>query len=320
MSIIRTFHDKDHPFTMLSNEVLHTNSLSNAARGLWAHCMRRPDDWTFYITEIIANGKDKKTAIYSQLRELIAEGYVLRFQIKKQLPNKKIVFDRIEYVFFEFKITPERKTACLEELKLSFPHSGFLEAEVLDTENVPLLILNNTNTDNKNIIAKPEVPTPEESPTPAAQAICPAGGNNNSSSYECLANCNDLSSTQKKKLSKHSEPLVRESVRYCYHPTTQVEGGPLGRFKLLQYVIKNFDDYKETLANLDKPQDKKQSKQEILLGRFKRGQVYNGLEFLTDDSGASFLHPSGHVYGIKWTELGFNEKWLQLLKKLRIEI
>ncbi len=163
-----------------------------------------------------------------------------------------------------------------------------------------------------NIIANPEPP-----PLPAE--AMPAGGNNNKFIYKCLSLAIDLSDRQKAELTKkHTEPAVAAAVKYCYHPTTKIEGGPVGRLKLLLYFLKNPDLFKDKMLTIDDPVEKKSTK-ETILGRFKHGQMYNGFEFLVDDKGIGFLKPGMvHVYSVYWGP-NFNNEFLQLINKLGIK-
>jgi len=83
MSIIRISHDKNNPYVMLNKNPLEDNSLSWAAKGLWAYLMSRPDNWNVSVSHLstIYHGKGGgEKAIYSLLNELIEAGYCERNQ------------------------------------------------------------------------------------------------------------------------------------------------------------------------------------------------------------------------------------------------
>lgn len=167
MAIIRTFHDKENPYTTLNNQALFDPNLSNAARGLWAQCMARKDDWAFYMSEIRKNTTDGKDALCTQINELIQAGYAARLQVKEK-KGGKLVFKSVDYIFFESKITPEKKQQFLDHFKKKLDWCEFMDpkdkalkenpvkkclsqpafpaAEVPDTENPQLVNTNNTNT------------------------------------------------------------------------------------------------------------------------------------------------------------------------------
>ena len=137
MSIIRVVHNQENPYVQINKKALWDDSLSLKARGLWACCLSRPDNWTFSVKEMIKSTKEGKTALYSALNELIDQGYALKFQL---LDSNSGQFEKVEYVFFEFKLDNEQKAKFIEEFKKCLPCSGFPR-----TENEPLLIKNNTS-------------------------------------------------------------------------------------------------------------------------------------------------------------------------------
>lgn len=126
MTVIRTFHNQDNPYTLLNNQALFDPTLSNAARGLWAQCMARKSNWIFYMSEMRNHTKDGKDALSTQMNELIQAGYVARLQVKEKVGHK-LQFKSVDYVFFETKITAEMKTNFLQNFKKELPYAEFLE-------------------------------------------------------------------------------------------------------------------------------------------------------------------------------------------------
>jgi hypothetical protein len=145
----------------------------------------------------------------------------------------------------------------------------------------------------------------------------PAGGNNNF--HKCLEKCEDLSLKQKVQISKFPEEIVAQAIRYAYHPTTKIQGGPIGRLKLIQFFIRNPDQFEIAMKNLDKPPEMK-TKKDVLLGKFKKGEIYNGYEFIQDDIGVGFFKPGMmQPYSVNWNALNFEAEFLKLLGKLKIK-
>lgn len=170
---------------------------------------------------------------------------------------------------------------------------------------------------NKEDIIIEKALEPRENDPPPKSKDMPAGGNNKF--FECLKKCEDLSDSQKRLLMKYPEPQVEQAIRYCYHPATQIKGGPIGRIKLLQYFLQNPENFKDKLENLDKPHEKL-SKKDILIGRFKRGEIYNGYEFLQDDIGVGFYKPGMmQPYSVRHDARNFAHEFLELLKKLKLD-
>lgn len=164
MSVIRVFHGKSNPYTVLSNEVLDDTNLSNGAVGLWAKCMRRPDGWQFHISQMVKDGQEGKTALYRQIKELILNGYCLRIAIRKEENRKKMLFASVDYVFFEKKISQADKLEFLQEFQKIYPQSGFLDTDNPNADNQPILNTNSiASTDcleNNSSLKVPTEPAP----------------------------------------------------------------------------------------------------------------------------------------------------------------
>jgi len=147
MSIIRIKHNRENPFVQLNKKALWDENLSLQAIGLWARCMSRPDNWIFNISEMVASSKEGKDAIYNTINELIKNGYCLRVQAKNKSSG---LFDKVEYYFYEFKLSPEE----IEELKKCLPLPPLPDTVEPHTVNPPLLRNKDTN---KDINKKKEV-------------------------------------------------------------------------------------------------------------------------------------------------------------------
>ena len=75
---------------------LNDNRLSWKAKGILAYMLSMPDDWTFYLDELVQHSTDGKASFRSGFKELKDNGYVKRYPIRK---NNKI--DRWETVVLE---------------------------------------------------------------------------------------------------------------------------------------------------------------------------------------------------------------------------
>lgn len=181
------------------------------------------------------------------------------------------------------------------------------------------------NTDNKDdIIITPQDDPPKIPDKPIKQPI-PAGGNNNNSSieevkkYKCLEKCIDLSTKQKLQLCKYPEPVVEKAVKYCYHEKIKLRG-PQARIKQLHDFCKNPELYEDTFKNLDNPNGHKNIK-DLITSSLKNGERYNGADFYYDDKGMSFhLINSMYPYELTWKDADFNNKFIELCKKLKLSI
>jgi len=124
MKLIRV--KKDNNFTTINNEFIFNKNLSLKAKGLLCHIVALPNDWTLYVEEVGKWHKDGKTSIYSAFKELTANGYMKREQIRKD--NR---FKGYDYVVFE-------------KPNLDLLNTENLNTESLNTGNQQLLNTNNT--------------------------------------------------------------------------------------------------------------------------------------------------------------------------------
>ena len=69
-------------FTQVPNQVIRDERLSWKAKGLYAHLISKPDNWTFYIDEMVRSSKDGKSSVQSGLKELEKYGYLRRVKSK----------------------------------------------------------------------------------------------------------------------------------------------------------------------------------------------------------------------------------------------
>lgn len=147
MTIIRTIHNRESPYTQLNKAVLQDPNLSLRSKGLWAFCLSHPDNWQFHVQELITRCQEGRQAIYSAIKELIKNGYALRVDYQKR-ENGKLKGGGVEYLFFEFKATEEDKAKYTEEIKNSLRHVDSWNASFRNSRNQQLLNTDSTpNTD-----------------------------------------------------------------------------------------------------------------------------------------------------------------------------
>jgi hypothetical protein len=131
MAVKRIPHSRN--YVVLQKEVLEDSNLSLKAKGLWAYCMAKPDDWSFHLIQLATVLKEGITAIRSTIKELIENGYCKRIQSKTS--NGR--FDSYDYEILE--------------IKEILPQSGFPNAAKASVVNPTLLSKdsNQVKKDNK---------------------------------------------------------------------------------------------------------------------------------------------------------------------------
>lgn len=141
MAVIRINHQKN--YVVINKEALEDPNLSFKAKGLWAYCMSRPNDWEFHVSHLAQVSKDGEDAIYSAIKELVKEGYCDRVQGKE---NGR--YTSVDYL--------------IREIKIILPHRDFPLPEKQRTENPALLSI-----DSNQVLKKKDPPlTPPKEPAP----------------------------------------------------------------------------------------------------------------------------------------------------------
>ena len=145
MTIFRVIHDKNNPFTLINTTIASDKNLSWKAKGIWLYAFSRPDDWKFYMNDLIQKSTDGERSLIAGLKELEEYGYLYRF--KKQ--NEKGQFEGWEWSFFE-------TTKSKEEIQKMFPKHTFCHDRKMPTSAEPLPILNKDCLPNINVCSVPE--------------------------------------------------------------------------------------------------------------------------------------------------------------------
>ncbi|WP_274655591.1 helix-turn-helix domain-containing protein [Paenibacillus humicola] len=99
-TIIRT-NKRENPYVMIDKYGLNDDRLSWKAKGLLAYLLSKPDDWQIYEKDLIKRSTDGRDAVRAGLRELEANGYLSRHQLRGEGGS----FGTMEYIIYERPIT-----------------------------------------------------------------------------------------------------------------------------------------------------------------------------------------------------------------------
>lgn len=80
---------KETNYVVLDKYFINDIKLSWKAKGIMAYMLSKPDNWTFYIDELVKHSADGKSSFRSGFKELQDYGYVKRMRTR----NKKGTFD-----------------------------------------------------------------------------------------------------------------------------------------------------------------------------------------------------------------------------------
>ena len=83
MPIIRAIHDKDHPYTVISNALVNDPSLSLNALAVMTYLISKPHDWRVRADDIQRRFQISRGKVYNIRDELMERGYLSREIIRQ---------------------------------------------------------------------------------------------------------------------------------------------------------------------------------------------------------------------------------------------
>lgn len=101
MTICRN-HRKEDPFVRLHKQPIYNKKLSWKAKGILAYAFSRPDNWKFFISEMVKNASDGEDSLKSGLKELHENGYLHKVSKKDPITGK---LDGWDWHWFEEPIS-----------------------------------------------------------------------------------------------------------------------------------------------------------------------------------------------------------------------
>ncbi|MFJ7891321.1 DnaD domain protein [Lysinibacillus xylanilyticus] len=147
MGIIRVA--KNSNYVVMNRTALNDNRLSWKAKGIMAYMLSMPDDWVFYMDELITHSTDGKASFRAGFNELKKCGYIERKPIREGQRIKEwetIVHEvPINSLLTDFQE--------VEKQEIENQEVGFQEVEnrtLLSTDNNQ--VLNKPNTDNNQVL------------------------------------------------------------------------------------------------------------------------------------------------------------------------
>lgn len=145
MTVLRV--RKTENFVILHKGALEDPNLSFKAKGLWAYCLSRPDDWVFHVKHLSTVSQDGEDAVYSAIKELQEAGYIRKIQTQA---NGR--FQKVDYEIYEIPI----------EIQKILPLRDFPDAVFPDAENPALLSIDPIPSIEEEIISRPSASPPPQ--------------------------------------------------------------------------------------------------------------------------------------------------------------
>jgi hypothetical protein len=187
-TFIRSKHDKQNPYVMISRDMLHDKSISPKAKGVLCYLLSLPNDWQVYHKQLMQALDIGEEYLNSAIDELIKTGYAKRSR------------QRVNGLFQPY-------TYEISENKIFLPE-GENQAGSSSPEN-PDILKNESPTEiNKETTTPAAVPSvPEEKKTAAI--------------YDCLKDLN-IPESDKTEICKYAEQSVQKVVKWATHPQTKI--------------------------------------------------------------------------------------------------
>ncbi len=96
-NIFRTTHDRENPYTLITNKLLRDTTIKHSDRGLMCQLLSWSDFHNLCIQAIVKKSLEGRDAIRGSIDRLIQAGYIRMVQLKNELGQ----FDRTVYQIFE---------------------------------------------------------------------------------------------------------------------------------------------------------------------------------------------------------------------------
>lgn len=171
-TIVRVVHNRENPFVQLNKKSLWDKNLSNHAIGLWARLMSKPDDWHFNMENLIADlPKDGRKSHDSALKELMEQGYVVRYDFYEKDEKGRFKGKVSEYVVFEFPADDADKRKVYENLQCVYRNCRFGNFRKGKIGSLGTYILHTEKEITKNSLPLTPSTETEETAAPKADAL-----------------------------------------------------------------------------------------------------------------------------------------------------
>jgi DnaD/phage-associated family protein len=147
MSIFRV--EKNRNYTVISKTAIHDKRLSWKAKGIIAYMLSLPDDWKFYIEELVTHSTDGEASFRSGLKELKDCGYVRRFPIREGSRIKS--WETVIYEIPQDDNLHQEENQDVDSLDGDFQQVENQNVDSLDVENQRLLSIDYLLSTEKDI-------------------------------------------------------------------------------------------------------------------------------------------------------------------------
>jgi hypothetical protein len=124
-TVQRCPHDPENPYTMIKNDLLRDNTLSDGCVRLICYLLSNKNDWKITMIQIVNHMKNVmgRTKVYELVKEAIAAGYMMKqTAFSKNLKSKVKYFVSETPKFNQTLLTPRYPDFRYAELRLTENH------------------------------------------------------------------------------------------------------------------------------------------------------------------------------------------------------
>ncbi len=270
--ITRCPHNKENPYTSISNELITDNTISPECRWLIIYLLSRTGNWKLSIKQIRVEQKLGRDSLYKSLNEAIEAGYIRREEILSS-GLKRYKYYISEFSSFRSSLPKKQDVDSsffqdIENQDKGFSDSDFPDAEEKevslekstfpDPENQETFINNNLNTNLSHNLSKIPPPSPPPN-TPPPMPLCKTGGGflfkNNRKNKNDFLNLEKI----KKELPQFPERLILKAIEEAQRTNYPISSPIKYLEKICNRLKEKYE--KEEKANLESEKIKEETKE-----------------------------------------------------------
>jgi len=136
----------ENPFIQIDKTSVYDSDLSWKAKGLLLYLLSRPENWDFYLSEVIKHATDGKSSVSAGIRELEEAGYLVRERLREEDGK----YGSMLYLVYEKpqNMAPASESTYTRKSHVGKSHVGKPNVRKSDTSNKDLTNKDCSNKDN----------------------------------------------------------------------------------------------------------------------------------------------------------------------------
>lgn len=295
MTLIHVQRMED-PFVRFNKAIVYDKRISWKAKGILSYAFSRPDNWSFYKSEMMEHATDGRESLESGLKELRLCGY-LHTLVKRNHETGKL--EGQEWYFFE-------KPLSDDDFQKMFPKQGFpVTRKTCHTEDPQLLRKTSSKKDIQRKTTTSKLVDPIKPVKPSATVVV----------FSSINNLN-LSNDQKQKISfkckdeVFANKLVERVLAWKDRKSDEIA---------CYTILRDWDSWTDHKDEKDVEEENTELLKYFRKTKDGRVSSKTGYKIMVGSSGVSFVStapdPLKENFEIKVTDKKFKEKLKNLYDK-----